>query len=46
MQLAQFDDNLLKDKKEHKCVEKFQTLLTIVCNMYALAGIDCNMCKS
>jgi predicted Ser/Thr protein kinase len=38
MKLAQSDDNLMKNKKAHKCVEKFQRVLTIVVNMGVLVG--------
>jgi len=33
MKLAQSGDNLMEDKRAHKCVRKFQKVLTIVINM-------------
>jgi len=38
MKLAQYDDNLMKDKIAHKCLEKFQRVLTIVVNMGVLVS--------
>lgn len=38
MKLAQFDDNLKKEKIAHKCVEKFQRVLTIVVNIGVLVS--------
>ena len=38
MILAQSDDNLMKDKKAYKCVEKFQKVLTIVVDVGVLVG--------
>jgi len=38
MKLAHSDDNLMKDKEVHQCVEKCQRLLTIVVNMGVLIG--------
>jgi hypothetical protein len=38
MKLAQSVDDLMKDKTAHKCVGKFQRVLTIVVNMSVLAS--------
>jgi hypothetical protein len=38
MNLAQPDDNLMKHKKSHKNVEKFQRVLTIVVKMNVLVS--------